>query len=132
MEVVQQAQFDAAYTFIYSKRTGTPAASYEQVPEEDVKDRFARLLKIVQESSAANETRDLGKTMEVLVEDENKNQEGYLTGRLSNSVLVHFPGPKELIGTMQMVKLTESKGFYYFGELVGRQSEAQYCETGSI
>ncbi|MDD6519266.1 MAG: tRNA (N6-isopentenyl adenosine(37)-C2)-methylthiotransferase MiaB [Oribacterium sp.] len=132
VEVVQQAQFDAAYTFIYSKRTGTPAASYEQVPEEDVKDRFARLLKIVQESSAANETRDLGKTMEVLVEDENKNQEGYLTGRLSNSVLVHFPGPKELIGTMQMVKLTESKGFYYFGELVGRQSEAQYCETGSI
>ena len=132
MDVVQKAQFDAAYTFIYSKRTGTPAASYEQVPEEDVKDRFDRLLKIVQESSAANETRDLGKTLEVLVEDENKNQEGYLTGRLSNSVLVHFPGPKKLIGTMQMVKLTESKGFYYFGELAGRQSKTQYCETGSI
>jgi len=72
---------------------------------------------VVQDSSAENETRDLGKVMEVLVEDENKNQEGYVTGRLSNSVLVHFPGDKSLIGTMQMVKLTESKGFYYFGEL---------------
>ena len=81
----------------------------------------------MQESSAANETRDLGKTLEVLVEDENKNQEGYLTGRLSNSVLVHFPGPKELIGTMQMVKLTESKGFYYFGELADCRGPARRC-----
>ena len=118
VDVVKKARFDAAYTFIYSRRTGTPAAKLDPVPEEEVRDRFDRLLRIVQESSTENETRDLGHVMEVLVEDENKNQEGYLTGRLSNSVLVHFPGDKALIGTMQMVKLTESKGFYYFGELV--------------
>ena len=118
IDVVKECRYDAAYTFIYSKRTGTPAAKFDdQVPEDIVKDRFDRLLKVVQDSSAENETRDLGKVMEVLVEDENKNQEGYVTGRLSNSVLVHFPGDKSLIGTMQMVKLTESKGFYYFGEL---------------
>ncbi len=117
IDVVKECKYDAAYTFIYSKRTGTPAAKFEQVPEDIVKERFDRLLKVVQESSRENENRDLGKVMEVLVEDENKNQEGYVTGRLSNSVLVHFPGDKSLIGTMQMVKLTESKGFYYFGEI---------------
>jgi tRNA-2-methylthio-N6-dimethylallyladenosine synthase len=117
IDVGKECRYDAAYTFIYSKRTGTPAAKFEQVPEDIVKERFDRLLKVVQESSAENENRDLGKVMEVLVEDVNRNQEGYVTGRLSNSVLVHFPGDKSLIGTMQMVKLTESKGFYYFGEL---------------
>ena len=47
------------------------------------------------------------------------NQTGHLTGRLSNNTLVHFEGPDSLIGTMQNVRLTESKGFYYFGELAG-------------
>ena len=52
MDVVQKVRFDSAFTFIYSKRTGTPAATMEnQVPEDVIKDRFDRLLKVVQDIS---------------------------------------------------------------------------------
>ena len=119
LDVVRLARFDSAYTFIYSKRHGTPAADFEQVPEDIVKERFDRLLSVVQETSRENEGSDIGKIMEVLVEEQDQNQTGHLTGRLSNNTLVHFEGPDSLIGTMQNVRLTESKGFYYFGELAG-------------
>ena len=56
--------------------------------------------------------------MEVLVEGLDEQDENLLTGRLSNNILVHFPGKKELIGTYQQVELSESKGFYYLGKLV--------------
>ena len=117
LDVVKEAHFDSAFTFIYSKRTGTPAAKMEQVPEDIVKERFDELLAAVQKSSAENEGRDLHHEVEVLVEEKNQNQDGYLTGRLSNNILVHFKGNEELIGTMQKVRLDESKGFYYFGTL---------------
>ena len=54
----------------------------------------------------------------MLVEDVNGNVEGYMTGRLSNNMLVHFPGDKDLIGKLVNVKLTQSKGFYYNGQIV--------------
>jgi tRNA-2-methylthio-N6-dimethylallyladenosine synthase len=56
--------------------------------------------------------------MEVLVEEENEQGEGMLTGRLSNNLLVHFNGSKELIGKLVPVYLKECKGFYYIGEIV--------------
>ncbi|MBQ8633410.1 MAG: TRAM domain-containing protein, partial [Lachnospiraceae bacterium] len=106
------------YTFIYSKRTGTPAAKMEnQVPEEEVKDRFNRLLEEIKITSEACANRYTGNTMEVLVEEENEQGEGMLTGRLSNNLLVHFYGDKELIGKLVLVHLKECKGFYYIGEI---------------
>ena len=119
VDVVRKAGFDSAYTFIYSKRSGTVAAKMEnQVPEEEVKDRFNRLLEEIKITSEACATRYTGKTMEVLVEEENEQGEGMLTGRLSNNLLVHFYGNKELIGKLVPVNLKECKGFYYIGELV--------------
>ncbi len=117
MEVVREAKFDSAFTFIYSKRSGTPAAAWEPVPEELVKDRFERLLQTVKECSREMEGRDLGRDMEVLVEEQSREDESMLTGRLSNNILVHFKGEKELIGTMQTVHLDISRGFYYYGTL---------------
>lgn len=117
MDVVREARFDSAFTFIYSRRHGTPAAKWDMVPEEIVKDRFERLLKLVKECSQENEGRDLGKVMEALVEETDKEKPGYLTGRLSNNILVHFEGPESLIGEMVRVRLDESRGFYYFGSL---------------
>ncbi|MDO4265444.1 MAG: tRNA (N6-isopentenyl adenosine(37)-C2)-methylthiotransferase MiaB [Eubacteriales bacterium] len=118
IDVVKEARYDSAYTFIYSKRTGTPAARMEdQVPEEVVKERFARLLSVIDEISAEESGKDAGKIMDVLVEDRDEGREGFLTGRLSNNVLVHFPGKPSLIGKIVNVKLTEAKGFYYIGEL---------------
>ena len=117
IDVVKQARYDSAYTFIYSKRTGTPAARMEdQVPEEVVKERFARLLSVIDQISAEESGRDAGKVMDVLVEDQDEGRDGFLTGRLSNNILVHFPGKPSLIGRIVKVKLTEAKGFYYIGE----------------
>lgn len=118
LDVVRQVQFDSAFTFIYSKRTGTPAASMEdQVPEAVVHERFDRLLKVVQEIAVKMSGRDTGTVQKALVEGVDEKNTSLLTGRLSNNVMVHFPGDKSLIGKIVSVKLDESKGFYYLGSL---------------
>ncbi len=119
LDVVRKVQYDSAFTFIYSKRTGTKAASMEnQVDEAVVKNRFDRLLKEVQDIAVNNSHRLVGGTYDVLVEDVNGSVEGYMTGRLSNNMLVHFPGDKDLIGKIVKVELVESKGFYYNGRIL--------------
>ncbi|MBQ1378116.1 MAG: tRNA (N6-isopentenyl adenosine(37)-C2)-methylthiotransferase MiaB, partial [Lachnospiraceae bacterium] len=118
LDVVRKARFDSAFTFIYSKRTGTPAAAMEdQVPEEVCKERFDRLLKLVQDIGREMSGRDLGKVLPVLVEDINHQDESMVSGRLSNNTLVHFKGDPGLIGSIVPVKLVSSRGFYYIGEL---------------
>ena len=117
IDVVRKAEFDSAFTFIYSKRIGTPAAVMDnQIPEEITKERFSRLLAVVNECATKRCGLDRGKTLPVLVEDVNEQNPELLTGRLSNNTLVHFAGGKELIGQIVNVKLNESKGFYYLGE----------------
>lgn len=119
MDVIRKVRYDSAFTFIYSKRTGTPAASMDnQIPEDVVKDRFDRLLKEVQEIAASQVKRFEGRTLKVLVEEENSHIEGYLTGRLDSSLVVHFKGEKELIGKIVNVHLDEAKGFYFMGTKV--------------
>ncbi len=118
IEVVQEAKYDSAFTFIYSKRSGTPAAAWEPVDPEVVKARFAQLLEVVKQSSAENEGKDEGRIMEVLVEEKDNEKPGFLTGRLSNNILVHFEGSDDLIGELVSVRLDQSMGFYYYGTLV--------------
>ena len=118
MDVVRRVRYDGAFTFIYSKRTGTPAAAMEdQVPEEIVKERFDRLLKEVQTIASEVIKRHEGTVQEVLVEETDAHEPGYLTGRLSGNTLVHFKGDPSLIGTIVRVSLDEAKGFYYMGSL---------------
>lgn len=118
LDIVRKVRYDSAFTFIYSKRTGTPAASMEeQVPEEVVKDRFDRLLAEVQTIASEVCAIHEGKDMEVLVESVSDHDDSMVTGRMSNNLLVHFKGTKEMIGTYVTVHLTECKGFYYLGEL---------------
>ncbi|HHV11445.1 MAG TPA: tRNA (N6-isopentenyl adenosine(37)-C2)-methylthiotransferase MiaB [Clostridiales bacterium] len=118
MEVVKQVGYDSAFTFIYSKRTGTPAAAMEnQVPEAAAMERFDRLLKEVQQSSARSAGKDVHTVQKVLVEEVNTQDPSLLTGRLSNNLLVHFPGDMGLIGKIIDVSLEESKGFYYMGKI---------------
>jgi tRNA-2-methylthio-N6-dimethylallyladenosine synthase len=119
IDVVKKASFDNAFTFIYSKRTGTPAAGFEdQVPEAEVKENFDRLLKVVQETARQTTEKYQGITASVLVEGVNEHDSSLLTGRLSNNTLVHFPGDESLIGSFVNVKLTECHGFYFMGEMV--------------
>ncbi len=119
MDVVRKVRYDSAFTFLYSKRTGTPAAAMEdQIPEAVAKERFDRLLKEVQDIASEVTGKDAGKIIDVLVEDINRQDVEFVTGRLSNNSVVHFKGGEELIGKIVNVKLTEAKGFYYLGELV--------------
>ena len=118
LDVVRKVRYDSAFTFIYSKRTGTPAAAMEdQIPADVVKDRFARLLSEVQAIASEVCAVHEGKDTEVLVESVSDHDASMVTGRMSNNLLVHFKGTKEMIGTYVTVHLTECKGFYYLGEL---------------
>ncbi len=119
LDVVRKVKYDSAFTFIYSKRSGTPAAKWEnQVSDEVIKERFDRLLKEVQKD-AANSTKKYEKeTVDILVENLNDHMDGYVTGRMSNNMVVHIPGQKSLIGKIVSVVLDEAKGFYYMGHMV--------------
>lgn len=129
IDVIKEVQYDNAFTFIYSPRTGTPAAKMEQVPEEAVHREFDRVLKCVQETARSRVARYEGQVMEALAEEINESANAaealrelgaakdqiLLTGRLSNNTIVHFPGRKEQVGTLVKVLLKECRGFYYLG-----------------
>ena len=91
----------------------------EQVPEEEVKKGFDKVLKLVQETAREQVSRYEGMVMEALVEEINENDSTLVTGRLSNNTLVHFPGGEELIGKIVRVSLDECHGFYYMGHREG-------------
>jgi tRNA-2-methylthio-N6-dimethylallyladenosine synthase len=124
LDVVRKAAFDGAFTFLYSKRSGTPAARMEdQVPEDVMKDRFDRLLALMQEVGSAMCEKHVGEVQEVLVDGADDHREGWVSGRLSNNTLVHFPGSAELSGRFVNVRLDQSKGFYYLGTFSGMADE---------
>ena len=118
IDVVIKSGFENAFTFIYSKRTGTPAAEMQQCEEGFVKEQFDRVLKTVQETARSKVGGLEGSICKVLVEEKNEHEEGMMTGRMSNNIMVHFKGDESLIGKIVDVKLVQSKGFYYFGEEV--------------
>ncbi len=118
LSLVREVGFDSAFTFIYSKRKGTPAAGMEnQVPEEVVKKRFKRLLDEVKVTAEERCARFTGRVMDVLVEEENR-EPGLVTGRIEHNIVVHLPGDASMIGKIVPVLLRECRGFYYFGEPV--------------
>ena len=124
MDVVKQVEYDSAFTFIYSKRTGTPAAVMEyQVPEDVVKDRFGRLLETVQQIASKKAERYTNTRQKVLVEMLNEQDENLVTGRMDNNSVVHFPGDASLIGSIVEVRLKECRGFYYIGELIKDETQ---------
>lgn len=119
IDVIHKAGYNNAFTFIYSKRTGTPAAAMEdQVPEQVAQEQFNRVLEAVQQTAARQAGALTGQVHTVLVEEMNEQDDSLVTGRLSNNALVHFKGDASLIGQIVKVRLTEAKGFYYFGEPV--------------
>ncbi len=119
MDVIRRVRFAGAFTFLYSPRTGTPAAAMEDiVPEEAAKQRFERMLKEVQEIAAEEAARLTGETRDVLVESLNRQEKGLVTGRLDNNSVVHLPGEESLIGQIVPVRLNECRGFYYLGSVV--------------
>ena len=117
LDVIRKSRYSTAFTFIYSKRTGTPAATMEnQVPEDVIKDRFDRMLNMLNPIVHEVHEEQLGKVMTVFAEEASKQDKTVLTGRADNNMLVHFKGTEDLIGQMVPVKITENKTFYLIGE----------------
>ncbi|MCR4891412.1 MAG: tRNA (N6-isopentenyl adenosine(37)-C2)-methylthiotransferase MiaB [Lachnospiraceae bacterium] len=116
IDVIEKARFDGAFTFVYSKRTGTPAASMpDQVSEDFVKVEFDRVLQTVQRVASDQAKRFTGQVVPVLVEGVNEKDSSMVTGRMSQNHSVHFPGSPDLIGQIVNVHLDQCLGFYYIG-----------------
>jgi tRNA-2-methylthio-N6-dimethylallyladenosine synthase len=119
LSLVEELEFDSSYTFIYSPRHGTPAADFEDnVTEEEKKDRLYRLNALQNEISRKKNEQLKGKTLEVLVEGESKNNPEILAGRTRSNKLVNFKGTKESIGTLVQVKINEPQTWTLKGEQV--------------
>jgi tRNA-2-methylthio-N6-dimethylallyladenosine synthase len=118
IDLVRRVEFDSAYTFMYSKRKGTPAAEMEdQVDEEVKKDRLERLMRVQDAISAKKNMLLKGKTLEVLVEGISKGNINRLTGRTRSNKVVNFEGSKELIGKFVNVKITEPHTWSLIGRI---------------
>ena len=119
LDVIREARYSTAFTFIYSKRTGTPAATMEdQIPEDVVKDRFDRMLSLLNSIVHEVHEEQVGKTVMVFAEEPSKQDSTILTGRADNNMLVHFPGETDLIGKTVPVRITANKTFYLIGERI--------------
>lgn len=119
LKVVREVRYDQGFTFIYSKREGTKAATMdEQIPRDISQKRFDRLIEEMYQIFYENNEKMLGETVEVLVEGPSKNNEDILTGRTRGYKLVHFEGPKDLIGKLVQVKINSHNSFSLSGELI--------------
>lgn len=117
IDLVKTVEFDSAFTFIYSRRQGTPAAEMEDQVDEEVKSqRLERLMK-VQDAITARKNMELkGKIMEVLVEGVSKGNEERLSGRTRTNKLVNFDGPRDLIGKLVNVRITQPHTWSLLGQ----------------
>lgn len=118
LDVVNKVKFEQVYMFIYSRRVGTPGDKMEnQVPEEEKHKRFNKLKALVESQIAENNQKYVGTTQKVLIEGESKNNKDLLTGRTDSNKVVIFEGSKDLIGTMQNLKIVSEHMWYLKGEI---------------
>jgi tRNA-2-methylthio-N6-dimethylallyladenosine synthase len=109
IDIIEKVRFDTAYTFLYSKRMGTPAANNpDQIMDEVKKSRFERLVKVQNRISKEINDELLNKEFEVLVEGLSKNSESTYTGRTRTNKIVNFKGNREMIGKLVRVKIDKT------------------------
>lgn len=120
LDFLREIRFDAAYTFIYSKRSGTPAAKMEdQVPENLKKERLQKLMAVQNEISLDINRNLLGKTMEVMVEGPSKNDVSVWMGRTRTDKIVLFPHGNEQPGDFVQAMIQHPQTWLLKGEVVG-------------
>ncbi len=118
LEVVEQVSFDAAFTFLYSQRSGTPAAKMPaQINSEVKKERFQRLLEIQNKHSLRHNQQLIGKTVEVLVEGRSKTNPDVLSGRTRGGKTVNFVGEGVFAGDLLQVEISEAKTWSLLGRI---------------
>lgn len=118
LDLVQKARFDSAFTFLYSPRSGTPAAQMkEQIPLALKKERLQRLMTVQNEISLSKNQALVGQVVEVLVEGASKKNQAILEGRTDTNKTVLFPGTPDLIGKFCTVKITTAQTWVLKAEL---------------
>jgi len=119
ISLIEEVQFDSAFTFIYSRRNNTPADKMEdQIPEDIKHERFNKVIDAVNKSVIKGNKSYEGRVVEVLVEGVSKNDETKLMGRTREGRLVTFIGDSSNIGTLVNIKVSRAQPFSLFGELV--------------
>ena len=119
VSLLKEVEYDTIFSFIYSKRNGTPAAKMPDVMDEVQKHQnFEAMLAVQNEISRRKNDAYLGRTETVLVEGFSKNNRETLTGRTEGGKVVNFPGEKEQIGQMVKVKITKTQTWSLFGEMI--------------
>lgn len=118
LSLAKEVGYSSAFTFIYSPRPGTPAATMEQIPPEVAHERFNRLKALVDDLTAKHSEEMIGKTFEVLVEGTSKRDQNVLSGYARNGKLVNFIGPAYLTGCLVNVRILESHVYSLKGEMV--------------
>ena len=119
LDLVLKAKFEGAYTFVYSRRKGTPAAEYEtDITPQVAKERLHRLNEVVNEGYLQGNKRFENQTVRVLVEGRSKTKAEVLSGYTENNKLVNFIGTESLIGKIVAVKIKKSKTWSLDGELI--------------
>ena len=129
LDVMRAGRFDQAFTFIYSPREGTPAATMDgRIPREVSQERFDRLIEIVQSSALENSVAYVGAVQPVLFEGVSKRDDCMLAGRAPSNRMVHVPVPDgheagEYTGRILDVEITEAQTWFLSGHLAGNNSE---------
>lgn len=117
LDVVRKVKFEQVYMFIYSRRVGTPGDKMQnQIPEEIKHQRFDKLKALVESQIKENNQKYVGTIQKVLVEGESKNNSDMLTGRTDSNKVVIFEGQKDLIGTIQDLRIISEHMWYLKGE----------------
>ena len=118
LSLMEEVQYDSAFTFLYSPRPGTPAAEYEdQIPEDVKHERFNRMREVLDAGMADNNAVYEGRIEKVLVEGPSRKNKKTLTGRTESMKIVNFEGTPEMIGRIVKIKITEAKTYSLVGEV---------------
>ncbi len=119
LKAVKKCQYDGAFTFIYSKRSGTPAAKMiDKISDKEKGMRFKELTTLLNKIIEKNNKKYLNNTYEVLVDSVSKNNPNALTGRLMNNKMINFEGDSNLVGKLVKVKVTSTHIHYLIGKLI--------------
>ncbi|MFA5720298.1 MAG: tRNA (N6-isopentenyl adenosine(37)-C2)-methylthiotransferase MiaB [Acholeplasmataceae bacterium] len=119
LDLVKEVGFEGAFTFIFSRRSGTPAYKYPDIiSESEQKDRLQRLNEVVNQGYLKGNKRFLGKVVKVLVDGFSKNDENILAGYSEHNKLVNFKGDASMIGKIIDVHILEAKTWFLIGEAV--------------
>lgn len=119
MSLVKEVGFDAAYTFVYSIRSGTRAARMEdQIPEEEKQRRIVQLVALQGQLTYESNLRNEGKIERVLIEGTSKRDEGHICGRTDGGKMVNLAGEESLVGQFVQVEITKAKKTTLYGRRI--------------